>query len=123
MILTPECELTFGDALVQVWPDCVRTVFADCVEVVGAPQDNDAYRATAERLGYGADTLRLCRTHEVVHSWLASLLGLPESPALRGAANGSGPSLLTGAEEDAVMAVERLANLAGVDLLGRIQRL
>jgi hypothetical protein len=114
----PARVLTYSNGtIIQVWPDCVRTILPDGSEVVAAPQDNDAYRATAERLGYGADTLRMSQEHELLHSWLAAHLGLPESPTLGRVARGEGDTALTGLDEDAVMAIQRFANAAGVNLL------
>ena len=54
--------------------------------------------------------------HEIYHVALAEFLGLPESPVMRSvASHNSESTLLTGAEEEAVLAVQRYANLAGVD--------
>jgi hypothetical protein len=114
----PARVLTYSNGtIIQVWPDCVRTILPDGSEVVAAPQDNDAYRATAERLGYGADVRRMCFEHEILHSWVAAHFGLPESPTLGRVARGQGDTSLTGLEEDAVCALARLANAAGVTLL------
>lgn len=58
----------------------------------------------------------MSRAHEVTHSLLAHWLGLPESPTMRGVADGSyWPEWE--AEEAAVLGVQRFARMAGVDLL------
>lgn len=63
-----------------------RTVYPDGLTVLAAPQDDAAYRATAARLGYGGDTLRMCIEHEYLHSCIAeALYGLP-SASLRAVA-------------------------------------
>lgn len=108
--------LRFGRTLVEHWPDSTRTLLPSGAGVVAAPQDADAYRATAARLGYGPDTLRMMRDHEALHSALAHLLGLPESPTLRRVADGAGDTELTGLEEQAVLAIAAFANAAGADL-------
>lgn len=115
--------LTFGRTVVEIWDrDCVRTTLPDGAEVVAAPEPTASYRAKAEGLGYGADSMRMCVEHEVTHSALAAWLGLPESPTLGRVARGQGDSVLTGLEEDAVLALQRFANAAGVNLLGRLSR-
>lgn len=93
-----------------------RTVFADGAHVDALPQDDDAYIARAEALGYGGDTLAMSREHELLHSLIAHWLGLPESPTLRGVATGNyWPNWH--AEECAVLALQKYANAAGVDLM------
>lgn len=75
---------TFAECRVFHYPlPCyTETVFADGTLVKAAPQDNEAYRATAERLGYGADTCRMSRDHELLHSWLSIRQGKQYSPTL-----------------------------------------
>lgn len=112
----------FGNTVVQVWPGCLFTILADGKRVAAAPQDNDAYRATARRLGYGPDTARMSRDHEILHTLLCHLLGLPESPTLRRVADGLGDSPLTDLEEDMVCATQAFLNRAGIDLLDVLAR-
>lgn len=111
--------LTFGETLVQVWPDCVRTILPGGAIVMAAPQDNDAYRATAGHLGYGEDTARMCAEHEAAHTAICAWLGLAESPTLRQVAHGRPDTFISGVEEDVVLALQRFARAAGVDLLQR----
>lgn len=114
----PARILTFGRTVVQVWPDSVVTILPGGEQVFAAAQDNDAYRETAQRLGYGSDTVRMSRDHEVLHSAVAAWLGLWESPTLGRVARGEGDTALTGLEEDVVLAIQRFCNAAGVDLMG-----
>lgn len=86
-------------------------------------QDSDEYRARAVSLGYGDDTARMSREHELGHALLAHLLGLASSPtmygiALHGAAEG--PYWPAWRDEEAcVLALQRYARSAGVDLVAR----
>lgn len=59
----------------------LETVFFDGSRVPACPEDTDEYRATALRLGYGADTWSMCRDHELGHSWLAVSRGVGEFAA------------------------------------------
>lgn len=114
----PNRIVVLGWTVVELWGhDFTRTILPDGTEVPAAPQDDDSYRERAAVLGYGADTASMSREHELAHVLLSYILGLPESPALRAAANDAGPSDLTGMEEDAVMAIQRFARAAGVDLV------
>jgi hypothetical protein len=78
-------------------------------------QDTEEYAAMAIRLGY-PDIQSLNRDHDLVHSLLAYWLGLPCSPALQSAFSGEGIDKVTGAEEDAVLAIQKFANRVGIDL-------
>jgi hypothetical protein len=120
--MTPAHRLVFGGTVVEVWPDCVATHLPGGAEVVAAPQDNDSYRATAQRLGYGPDTFRMMRDHEILHTAIAHLLGLPESPTLRGVAEGKGSTPLTDLEEDVVCSLAKLASMVGIDLMVALSR-
>jgi hypothetical protein len=114
----PNRIVVLGWTVVELWGhDFTRTILPDGVEVPAAPQDNADYRSRAHALGYGQDSAAMSREHELGHVLLSYILGLPESPALRSAANNAGPSDLTGMEEDAVMALQRFARAAGVDLV------
>ena len=64
------------------------TRFADGLTLTAAPNGDPDSRARAFLLGYGqgADELaRMCREHELLHTWLAARQGLAHSPALRAA--------------------------------------
>lgn len=114
--------LRLGATRIRFEGDLAITTLPDGAEVVAAPQDTEAYRATARRLGYGDDTARMCREHDACHAWLAAILCLPESPTLSNVAHGRSDSALTGLEEDAVMAIQAFACAAGVDLMAVMAR-
>jgi hypothetical protein len=67
----------------------LETQFPDGTRVPAAPQDTDQYRATAMALGYGENTWRLCREHEIAHTTLMQALGLMYSPTLWAVAHGA----------------------------------
>lgn len=113
----PNMTLAFGATTVEIRGVHAITTLPSGHSVLAAPEDNDAYRATAERLGYGSDTARMCQEHEASHAWLAHVLGLQESPTLREVAVGGWPSELTNLEEQVVLALAAFANRAGVNLL------
>ena len=93
-----------------------RVTLASGTVVVGCPHDTEEYRATAASLGYGDDTVAMCRDHDPLHQALCSWLGVGESFALRCAAGERREDELSAAEEAAVMAVQRFAKLAGARL-------
>jgi hypothetical protein len=115
--------LTLGGTTIEFKADYAITTLPGGHRIVAAPQDDAAYRATALRLGYGGDTLRMMREHEAAHSALCHWLGLPESPTLRVVAGDEGPTDLSNLEEDAVLALQRFANAAGVRLLDVFARM
>lgn len=87
---------------------------SDGKTITAAPQDNDDYRARAEALGYGDDTERMSREHEVCHALLCQWIGLRESPTLRGVADGQyWPHWRD--EEAAVLALQKLLNTLQID--------
>ena len=118
----PRRRIVWGRTVVEIWEDCVATHLPGGAVLVSAAETNAAYRETAERLGYGSDTERMCRDHDPAHVALCHLLGLPESPTLRRVALAEGPTELTGKEEEAVLALQAFANAAGVDLLAALGR-
>lgn len=85
-----------------------RTVLAEHAEQPGQSE-------TALDLHY-PDARSMNRDHDVLHTLLAYWLGLPASPTLVQVADGNFGSDLARAEEAAVLALARFANLAGVDL-------
>lgn len=80
--------------------------------VYGVPLDSDKYRATARDLGYGDDTLAMCRDHDPIHAALCEWLGVP-SHALREAAGLPRDAKLALLEEAAVLAVHKFMRAAG----------
>lgn len=108
-----------ADAVVEVYTDSTCITFGDGGVVYGAPEDTDDYRATAQRYGYGDDTLRLCKEHEVTHIALCHWLGVP-SPTMELVRHGTGKVHLNHLEEAAVLAVQHFARAAGIDLVARM---
>jgi hypothetical protein len=86
-----------------------RIVLPSGEVVEGRPHATDAYRATAARLGYGPDTLAMCRDHDPLHARLCDWLGLLDSFALRDAAGLLDPKeqALALLEEEAVLALQK----------------
>ncbi len=84
-------------------------------QVDALPHDSGEYRQRAFDLGYGTDTARMSREHEVGHSLLAHLLGLPASPTLIEVAHGRTWRHWR-QEEAAVLALQGYARVAKVDL-------
>jgi hypothetical protein len=115
--------LTFGGTTVTFDGDYAITALPGGHRIVAAPQDDAAYRATALRLGYASDTLRMMREHEAAHSAVCHWLGLPESPTLRAVADDEGPTDLSNLEEDVVLALAKFANAAGVRLIDVFARM
>jgi len=106
---------------VEIDDASARTTLHDGKQIPAVPHDTDSYRATAERLGYGSETGRMCGEHELLHTALACWLGLLESPVMRSVAEGEAPTDgITVLEEEAVMAVQAYAVAAGVNLTRRL---
>lgn len=101
-----------GACRFEVWPAerYCRTVFPDGSVVHATPEDTDEYRATAERLGYGADTWRMCFEHELMHSMVSRAEGFSLSPVLADVAHGRGGSPAHAIEETKVMEFQRKLN-------------
>ena len=119
----PDRTLVLGKTVVEVWDgNCVRTTLPDGAVIMAAPQDSDDYRRRAWDHGYQHDTFALCAEHEVGHSLLAYLLGLPESPALRAAVTAQEATHLTNWDEAATLALAAYCNHAGVRLLDLAER-
>ena len=114
--------LRLGGTVVEMHGDGLTvTRLPDGLEVHARAQADAAYIGRAAALGYGADAALMSREHELTHSLLAGWLGLPESPTLRGVAERR-YWLHWQAEEAAVLGVQRFARLAGIDLIGLVQR-
>ncbi len=118
----PRRVFSIGSHEVEFWPDSTRVILGTGEEITAAPQTSDEYRANAEALGYGSDTDRMCREHDLLHAVLCEALGLPYSPTLKNVAGGQGPTDLTNYEEDMVLAAQRFLNAAGVDIVEVLER-
>ena len=113
--------ILIGHNRVEIDTASARTTLHDGKQIPAIPHDTDDYRATAERLGYGSETGRMCVEHELLHTALACWLGLLESPVMRSVAEDEAPTDgITLLEETAVMAVQAYAVAAGVNLKRRL---
>lgn len=91
------------------------TILPGGKSIPASPQDNDEYRARAKSLGYGDDTGRMSREHEILHTLLSHWLGLPESPTMRGLVSKKHYEHWN-LEEAAVLAIAAFANAAGANI-------
>jgi hypothetical protein len=91
-------------------------------EVPACAQDTDAYRRQSCDLGYGSDTARMSREHELAHHVLAWLRGLPCSPTMMGLAIGQYAANWR-QEEAQVLALQAFARSAGIDLQAVAERI
>jgi len=106
----------YGETLIEIFDEspntngCIRITLPDGVVVYGEPNFGPEHEARAAALGY-PDVWSMNREHDRIHALLAFMLGLRESPVLRAAANGGTErSELLGAEEAAVLAIQRFVN-------------
>lgn len=114
-------RIRIGTVTVQIEQNRLVSTLLDGKQVEAEPHDTPEYAATAEAAGYGNDVAGLNRDHELVHHVLADALGLAESPVMRAVAEGTwqhDPDGLLKLEEDAVLAVQKLARAWNVDLIG-----
>ena len=98
-----------GENLIEIWEEdkVMRTTFPDGVTLIAAPEDNDAYRKTAEELGY-EDTWMMCKSHEILHTSIAVGEGHPYSRGLWRAAKGIEADALDRIEERRVLNIQKL---------------
>lgn len=96
----------------RIYPTWVETDIPGLQTLHACPMVEQG--ATAERLGYGGDIDAMTRDHDFLHCLLADSLGLDASFSLTLAAGGAADPALAEAEEDAVLALQRFAKLAGV---------
>lgn len=111
----------FGAVTVYVAHGRTTTVLPDgrTVQADHAEQPGQAERA--RELGFKSAE-EMNRSHDLTHSILAHVLGLPCSPTLYGLAEGTHfPHWRI--EEAAVLAVQQLAAAAGVDLFAVARRM
>jgi hypothetical protein len=105
-----------GGNVVSWADDCssVRTVFPDGGTLDATPNQDPESLRHARELGYGTDTGRMSRDHELAHTFLAVALGLDRSPTLwttahPGRPGGAGPEQRAW-EEALVFDFQRLLN-------------
>lgn len=108
-----------GTVTIEVNQSLVITTFPSGARLPAAPESGQSYIASAWRNGYEGDIERMNQRHDLGHSLIAFWLGLCQSPTLAMVAAGlPADGTLAALEEDAVQALERLANHLQVDLLG-----
>lgn len=116
-------EIAFDNGTrIEIFDGCTRITMVGGGTVTAAPEDTPDYRDTAERHGYGDDTLALCKDHELMHLALADWLGTV-SPTMEFLTNGTHADMyIRGLEEDAILGCQRYARAIGVDLVELFQR-
>ena len=119
--MPPPLALTLGAARLVQYAGHTVTTFPDGTSVT-ARHDDCAHLGQAQcarRMGYpSAESMN--RDHDLTHSLLASWLGASVSPTLVAQAHG-GVYPWWWLEEEAVLAVQRLAVTWGVALVSRAQ--
>ncbi len=96
------------------WPNGTRAVVGPnwCATILPTGQvvrarPNAESPRMAHELGYGDDVDALTREHDVIHSELAAMVGLPHSLGLAQVAGLPVNAMLANLEEAAVLAVQR----------------
>ncbi len=105
-----------GEARIDLYDTGLETTM-DGVSLWAEPEDNQEYRDFARTLGYGEDTLRMSREHEVAHTILSVLMGLPYSPTLYRAATAVPSDIVDRTEEAMVLAFQRCCRVRDVSIL------
>lgn len=100
----------FGHTVVETHDGWVLVRLPAGGEIRSLPEDNNEYIARAHALGFNTAN-EMNEAHDREHAWLAHVMGLPVSPALYAVAYEKGPSELTGAEEEVILALHRYRNL------------
>jgi hypothetical protein len=125
----PELDIPIiGGRLTRDANGCLWVHYPGLPPVPSWPHDTPLKRAEAAEVAGGC-LFRANFVHELIHgTLLPAVLGLPHSPTIHAAAQRAAglredwhPAW--GAEEDAVLAVRRLAALLGVDVEERARRL
>lgn len=107
-------------ATIQHGDGLTRTTFADGGEVIANWMVHDCQHATADEYTIPVDVMN--RQHDLAHSILSAVLGLPASPTLAALAEGRRwPAWHI--EERAALALQGFAHAAGVDLEQVAERL
>lgn len=111
--------VAIGSSVVSVSRGWTETTFSDGSSLSARHDEQPGQRQTAAELGCSVE--RMNREHDLTHSLLAAWLGLGQSPTLYGVAVGE-KYPLHDLEEAAVLAIQRFAIAAGVDLLALAER-
>jgi hypothetical protein len=109
-------SIALGAVAVEIHDGWTVTRFSDGQEVHALHGEQPGQADLAVRLGYRA-AAAMNREHDLGHSILAHALRLPHSPTLHDVAHGRPATDLHAIEEEAVLALQRFARAAGVDLV------
>lgn len=112
--------LRIGGTVVVIEPGLVTTTLPSGRVVLSEPHDTPEYEQAALALGNEtADAMNAA--HDLMHVAISEMLGLPCSPTLERVAAGlMDATPVTDAEEQAVVALARFANVMGVDLVSAL---
>lgn len=105
----------FGEVTVEIDDGLTVTRLPDGGIVPAEHREQPGQAELAQDLGY-ATAEEMNREHDMLHSLLSHMLGLPASPTLQGVGNMRFCPYWR-EEEAAVFALTRFAKLAGVDLV------
>lgn len=112
--MTDTLHYTYRAGKVCIEGDTVITTLPDGAVVVAKPNYTKEDADRARRMGYRGEgvtrVIDMTRDHDWLHTLLADALGFDESYALRAAVTGE-ENDLSDAEEDVVLAMQRLLNL------------
>jgi hypothetical protein len=105
----------FGEVTVTITEGLTMTRLPDGALVPAEHREQPGQTDIAEGLGYPT-ALAMNEQHDLIHSWLAHVLGMEASPTLKGVASGKHYKHWR-EEENAVFAIAAYANAAGIDLM------
>ena len=111
----PRLSLSLKKTRVEIWHDDHLVSWIQDHPVPASPTDDQL--PTVERLGYGSDTARMVRDHELAHTLLSTLSGLPFSPTLFDVSRNRPANESHYIEEDLVLSFQRFCNYHKIDIL------
>lgn len=100
-----------GDVTIYQNEGNTTTVWSDGARLVAIHDEQEGQVKTAAEIG--CSVLEMNRSHDLLHTLICRLIGLPWSPALRAAALGEDRMDIHYVEESAVLAVQKLAAMYG----------
>ncbi len=107
-------RLQIGSTVVTIGDGETVTHFADGLTLSASHEEQPGQRETADKLGITVEQMNA--EHDAVHSMLATWLGLPHTPTLYGVVT-KNYFPAHAVEEEAVLAIQKWAAAAGVDLV------
>ena len=100
----------YGNTTIEVRNGWLEVTLPDGSRCQAVPHTGADDVARAKALGYD-NVWDMTKDHDRYHALLAEVIGLEESPVLRAAVNKTPTNELIGAEEAAVLALQRYVNL------------